>query len=255
MKVSHSGVAAAGAGDARMLASATVSASASDRWPSSLTEARLIQERLRDVAVLDAAGPSRSEVRRVVGVDVSYGKDSDELVAAAVVLDMETLEPVEVAVVDGVSTFPYAPGLLAFRELPSVLKALEKLTCTPDLVVCDGYGIAHPRRAGLAVHLGVLTGLPCFGVAKSPFTFAFRTPGPRRGDSTPLVDDDEIVGRALRTQDGVKPVFVSVGNAMGIDNACAHTLHLAPRYRLPETTRWADRISRSRLREKTGRPA
>ncbi|WP_405583073.1 endonuclease V [Streptomyces sp. NBC_01190] len=229
-------------------------ASPPDRWPSSVAEAFLIQERLRGAAVLDVPGPSVGEVRWIAGVDVSYGKDSDQLVAAAVVLDTETLDPVEVAVVDGVSTFPYTPGLLAFRELPSVIEALEKLTRTPDIVVCDGYGIAHPRRAGLAVHLGVLTGLPCFGVAKSPFTGTFQPPGPRRGDSTPLVDGDDIVGRALRTQDGVKPVFVSVGNAMGIDRACAHTLHLAPRYRLPETTRWADRVSRSRLRERTGRP-
>ncbi|MFC4033445.1 endonuclease V [Streptomyces polygonati] len=232
----------------------TTSAPVGDRWPSSVAEALVVQEALRGVAVLDAAGPGPGEVRWVAGVDVSYGKDSDELVAAAVVLEMGTLEPVDVAVVEGVSTFPYTPGLLAFRELPSVLAALEKLTRVPDLVVCDGYGIAHPRRAGLAVHLGVLTGLPCFGVAKSPFTFGFESPGPRRGDSAPLVDDGEIVGRALRTQDRVKPVFVSVGSAIGIENACAHTLHLARRYRLPETTRWADRISRSRLREKGSRP-
>jgi deoxyribonuclease V len=222
---------------------------------SSPTEARLIQESLRNLAILDTAGPSRDDVRRIAGVDVSYGKDSDELVAAAVVLDAETLEPIEIAVVEGVSTFPYVPGLLAFRELPSVIAALEKLHCTPDLVVCDGYGIAHPRRAGLAVHLGVVTGLPCFGVAKTPFTFTCEPPGPRRGDSTPLTDDHEVVGRALRTQDGIKPVFVSVGNAIGIGNACAHTLHLSPRYRLPETTRWADRVSRERLREKDSRAA
>lgn len=165
------------------------------------------------------------------------------------VLDAGTLEPVEVAVVEGTVTFPYVPGLLAFRELPSVVAALEKLTRTPDLLVCDGYGIAHPRRAGLAVHLGVLTGLPCFGVAKTPFVFRHPDVGEARGASAPLTSENgEVVGRAVRTQPGVKPVFVSVGHAIGLDHACAHTLRLAPRYRLPETTRTADHISRERLR-------
>jgi deoxyribonuclease V len=186
-------------------------------------------------------------------VDVSYAKDDDTLVAAAVVLDAETLKPVETALVEGRVTFPYVPGLLAFRELPPVMAALEKLTHRPQLLVCDGYGLAHPRRAGLAVHLGVLTGLPCFGVAKTPFVFGHQGVGRPRGASAPLTTEDgEVVGRALRTHSGVKPVFVSVGHAIGLDRACAHTLRLAPRYRLPETTRWADRTSRARLRALTG---
>lgn len=217
--------------------------------PSSPEEAERVQERLRERAVLDVAGPEFGEVRWIAGVDVSYGKDSDRLVAAAVVLDTRTLEPAEVAVVEGISRFPYIPGLLAFRELPSVLTALEKLSRTPEVVVCDGYGIAHPRRAGLAVHLGVETGLPCFGVAKTPFAFDHEAPGPLRGSRTPLTDGGEVVGAALRTQQGVKPVFVSVGSGIGLDNACDHTLRLTTRYRLPETTRNADRLSRARLRE------
>lgn len=219
------------------------------RAVGSVGEALAVQEDVARRAELGVAGPAPGEVRRVAGVDVSYDKGSDRLVAAAVVLDAQTLEPLETVLVDGVSRFPYVPGLLAFRELPSVVEALERLKATPEMVVCDGYGIAHPRRAGLAVHLGVLTGLPCFGVAKTPFLFAGEPPGPRRGDGTPLTDGDEVVGRALRTQEGVKPVYVSVGNGIGLDQACAHTLHLARRYRLPETTRWADRLSRVRLRE------
>ncbi len=165
------------------------------------------------------------------------------------VLDAASLDVVEEVTVVGGAAFPYVPGLLAFRELPSVLAALEKLRSTPDLLVCDGYGVAHPRRAGLAVHLGVLTGVPCFGVAKSPFLYDCQESGPERGDTRPLLDGDEVVGRAVRTRSGVKPVFVSVGGGIGLDNACAHTLRLTPRYRLPETTRRADHLSRRVLRE------
>ncbi|CAG7637914.1 Endonuclease V [Actinacidiphila bryophytorum] len=217
-----------------------------------MDEALAEQERLRGLADLTSPGPAPGEVRMVAGVDVSYATQGDALVAAAVVLDAETLETVEVRVVEGTATFPYVPGLLAFRELPSVMAALEQLTRTPDLLVCDGYGLAHPRRAGLAVHLGVLTGLPCFGVAKTPFVFGHRDVGEERGAAAPLTSDDgEVVGRALRTQPGVKPVFVSVGHAIGLDHACAHTLRLARRYRLPETTRAADHLSREHLRTLT----
>lgn len=218
-------------------------------WPRTVDQALAEQERIRGLADLTSPGPAPGNVRLVAGVDVSYATQGDALVAAAVVLDAGTLETVEVSVVDGTVAFPYVPGLLAFRELPSVMAALEKLACTPELLVCDGYGVAHPRRAGLAVHLGVLTGLPCFGVAKTPFVFGHGGVGEQRGDTAPLTSDDgEVVGRALRTQPGVKPLFVSVGNAIGLDHACAHTLRLARRFRLPETTRSADHLSRTRLR-------
>lgn len=117
----------------------------------------------------------------------------------------------------------------------------------PGLVVCDGYGRAHPRRFGLASHLGVLTGLPTIGVAKNPFTFTYDEPAPARGSASPLRAGAEEVGRALRTRDGVKPVFVSVGHRVGLDEACAHTLALTPSYRLPESTRRADTLCRRAL--------
>ncbi|WP_344629804.1 endonuclease V [Streptomyces glaucosporus] len=227
-------------------------------WPATEAEAVAEQERIRAAADLSSPGPAPGEVRRIAGVDVTYDEESDLLVAAAVVLDADTLEVVEEAVHTGRSRFPYVPGLLAFRELPGVLAVLEELSAPPEVVVCDGYGYAHPRRAGLAVHLGVLTGLPCFGVAKSPFVFDHAEPGPLRGDSSPLLDPlrspPEVVGRALRTRPGVKPVFVSAGHGISLDHACAHTLRLTPRYRLPETTRGADGLSRRALRElKAGR--
>ncbi|MGK5530600.1 endonuclease V [Streptomyces sp. URMC 129] len=222
---------------------------AGPRWPATEEEALAVQERVRAAADHGRAGPGVGEVRTVAGVDVTYDDGSDRLVAAAVVLDAGSLEVVEEVTVAGRAAFPYVPGLLAFREVPSVLAALEKLRTTPDLLVCDGYGVAHPRRAGLAVHLGVVTGLPCFGVAKSPFLFRYDEPGPERGAVSPLTDDDgDVVGRAVRTRAGVRPVFVSVGGGVSLDNACAHTLRLAPRYRLPETTRRADHLSREVLR-------
>ncbi|MFJ6014773.1 endonuclease V [Streptomyces sp. NPDC092952] len=218
--------------------------------PADETEARAVQETLRARVVLDEPGPPPG-TGRVTGVDVAYDDERDLVVAAAVVLDAATAEVVAEATATGRVTFPYVPGLLAFREIPTVLAALEALPVDPGLVICDGYGRAHPRSFGLASHLGVLTGLPVIGVAKNPFTFTYEQPGPRRGDRSPLLDGEEEVGAALRTQDGVKPVFVSVGHRTGLDNACAHTLLLARGFRQPETTRRADALCRRVLKEAT----
>ncbi|MFJ5222579.1 endonuclease V [Streptomyces sp. NPDC088400] len=221
------------------------------RTPADETEARAIQDELRGRVVLDEPGPPAG-TGLVTGVDVAYDDERDVVAAAAVVLDAATLAVVDEATAVGRVAFPYVPGLLAFREIPTVLAALESLTSDPGLVVCDGYGLAHPRRFGLATHLGVLTGLPVIGVAKNPFMFAYEQPGARRGDSSPLrADDGEEVGRALRTQEDVKPVFVSVGHRVDLATACAHTLRLAPDYRLPESTRRADSLCRRALREAT----
>lgn len=219
-------------------------------WPVTEADARQVQDGLRGRVVLDEPGPPPG-TGRVTGVDVAYDDARDVVVAAAVVLDAATLDVVEEATAAGRVPFPYVPGLLAFRELPAVLAALESLAADPGLVVCDGYGRAHPRRLGLASHLGVLTGLPTMGVAKNPFTFSYAPPGAARGSGAPLVDDGDVVGRALRTQGGVKPVFVSVGHRVDLDTACAHTLRLAPRFRLPESTRRADALCRRALRAAT----
>ncbi|MFE2473829.1 endonuclease V [Streptomyces mirabilis] len=223
-------------------------------WPATEEQARAVQDELRGRVVLDEPGPPPG-TGRVTGVDVAYDDERDVVVAAAVVLDAASLTVVAEATAVGQVSFPYVPGLLAFREIPTVLAVLDALPCPPGLVVCDGYGLAHPRRFGLASHLGVLTGLPTIGVAKNPFTFSYEEPGARRGSASPLLAGEptgpEEVGRALRTQDGVKPVFVSVGHRVSLDNACAHTLALTPRYRLPETTRRADSLCRRALKEIT----
>ncbi|MBF4132913.1 MULTISPECIES: endonuclease V [Streptomyces] len=216
-------------------------------WPATEAEARAVQDTLRARVDLTGAGPEVG-TGTATGVDVAYDDVRGLVAAAAVVLDAATLEVVEEATAVGPVSFPYVPGLLAFRELPAVLAALAALTASPGLVVCDGYGVAHPRRFGLASHLGVLTGLPAVGVAKNPFTFTYEPPGERRGDQTPLTDGREEVGRALRTRTAVKPVYVSAGHGIPLDRAVAHTLHLAPAYRLPETTRHADALCRAALK-------
>lgn len=219
-------------------------------WPVTEEQARAVQDELRERVVLDEPGPPPG-TGRVTGVDVAYDDERDVVVAAAVVLDAATLDVVAEATAVGRVSFPYVPGLLAFREIPTVLAALEALPCPPGLVVCDGYGRAHPRRFGLASHLGVLTGLPTIGVAKNPFTFSYEEPGARRGSASPLLAGSEEVGRAVRTQDGIKPVFVSVGHRVDLGNACAHTLALTPEYRLPESTRRADSLCRRALQQAT----
>ncbi|MCM0676256.1 endonuclease V [Micromonospora phytophila] len=204
-----------------------------------------VQERLRPL--VDLVGPGPTAPATVAGLDVAYAESGDRLAAAVTVLDARTLAVVDEAVSVGRPAFDYVPGLFAFRELPALLDALDGLTVRPELLVCDGHGLAHPRRFGLACHLGVVTGLPAIGVGKTPLVGQWSPPGERRGSWAPLRDGDEVVGRVLRTRDGVKPVFVSVGHRMGLDNAAARVLALTPRHRLPETTRTADRLCRDAL--------
>ncbi|MFI0463942.1 endonuclease V [Saccharopolyspora sp. 5N102] len=210
-------------------------------WPSTEAEAIAIQEKLRPLVRFDG---EPAEVRTAAGLDVAYRDDSGGLVAAVTVVDVATLSVVDSIVVPGETDFPYVPGLFAFREAPSLLRALSGLSVVPDVLVCDGQGLAHPRRFGLACHLGVLTDLPSIGVGKTAMG-RYEPPGEARGAWSPLRMDDEVVGRALRTQRGVKPVFVSVGHRYTLDGACDLVLRLAPEYRLPETTRTADHLGRT----------
>jgi deoxyribonuclease V len=219
-------------------------------WPADEAEAVALQEKLRPLA--DHLGPGPERPRMIAGLDVAYGGSggaSDRVAAAVVVVDAETLEPVERATAVGRAAFPYVAGLFAFRELPVLVEALRSLSTVPELLLCDGQGLAHPRRFGLACHLGVITGIPTAGVAKTPYVGEYDPErlGPARGSYAPLTDGGETVGRVLRTQDGVKPVYVSTGHRIDLDTACGHVLALAPRYRLPETTRLADRLSRDTL--------
>jgi deoxyribonuclease V len=217
-------------------------------WAVSVPEARALQERLRQRVV---AEDRLGQVRRVAGVDVSYDRGSPVLYAAVVVLDARTAEPIEAAGVRARASFPYVPGYLSFRELPAALEAFEGLRHRPDLVVCDGHGRAHPRRFGLASHLGVWLDLPSIGCAKSVLIGQYREPGARRGCHTRLRADGETIGEAVRTRDGVKPVFVSVGHRVSLPTARRWVLELARGVRLPETTRAAHReVNRLRTCDK-----
>ncbi|MEV4130282.1 endonuclease V [Nocardia sp. NPDC049707] len=217
-------------------------------WPTTADEAMAIQDALRPLVI--AADPRPPQFRTIAGLDSAYDDATRIAATAAVVLDSATLDIVDTAVAHGTVSFPYVPGLLSFRELPTTLATLEKLTTTPDLLICDGQGVAHPRRFGLACHVGILTGTPTIGVAKTPWG-DYPEPGPERGAVSDITMDGEIVGRALRTRRGVKPVFVSVGHLIDLDTACTQVLALTPRFRQPETTRQADRLCRQALRAVT----
>jgi deoxyribonuclease V len=186
-----------------------------------------------------------SPITNVCGVDLAYA--TDRLIAAAVVLDYLTLEPIGRAMVEGFATVPSIPGLLSFREAPWALAAIEHLSIHPHLVVCDGQGIAHPARFGLACHIGVELDLPSIGCAKTHFVGNYDQPALSRGSRSPLLAATTPVGVVLRTQDNVKPLFVSPGHRVSIDRAADLVLALSTRNRQPETTRPADHLARRRL--------
>jgi len=210
-------------------------------WGLSTTEAVALQKRLAtDVVREDRLGP----VRRVAGVDVGYGRRGGDARAAVVVLDLADLAVLESATASRAVVFPYVPGLLSFREAPVVIEALGKLRVQPDLLLCDGQGIAHPRRLGIASHLGLLLDIPTIGVAKSRLIGTHKDPGPRRGDRAPLTDKGEVIGAVLRSRPGTKPIYVSIGHRVRLDTAVAFVMRCTTRFRLPETTRAADRLSK-----------
>jgi deoxyribonuclease V len=212
-------------------------------WDVSTAEARDIQERLS--RLVETTG-SVDDVGTVAGVDVGFDKPNGLTRAAVVVLDFPTLETREQAVVKIPTRFPYVPGLLSFREAPAILAALAELARLPDVLLCDGQGLAHPRRLGIACHLGVLTGLPSIGVAKKRLVGTHDEAPDVRGGWVPLVHREETVGAVLRTRAGVKPIFVSCGHRVGLEAAIQLVMACTTRYRLPETTRRADHLASDR---------
>jgi deoxyribonuclease V len=203
----------------------------------SLAEARKIQEELRAAVVTRDALPRR--LRTIAGADVSYDRGSPVLYAAVVVLDAETLAPLEAVAARDVARFPYVPGYLSFRELPILAEAFAKLRAKPDLVLCDGHGRAHPRRCGFASHLGVALGVPTIGCAKTRLVGEHAAPGPERGAHVPLRDAGETIGSVLRTRPGTAPIYVSIGHRISLPTARRLVLRFSPRYRVPEPIRTA----------------
>jgi deoxyribonuclease V len=205
-------------------------------WDVTTAEARALQETLASQVKTSAALKSWD---LVAAADVSYNKFAKPLYAAVVVVHAATLELVERVGVVGEAQFPYVPGLLSFRELPPVLVAFERLRTQPDVVLCDGQGYAHPRRVGLACHLGLWLGVPTIGCAKSWLLGEYDEPGPTRGQHTALIDRGEVVGAVVRTRDRVRPLFVSPGHLCDTPSSVAVVLAATAGYRLPVPARLA----------------
>ena len=209
-------------------------------WNIDPPKAREIQNRLKGLVILE---DHLDRVRCVAGIDVGFEDGGRTTRAAVAVLGYPGLELQGQSIARLPTSFPYVPGLLSFREIPAVLAALEQLQRQPDLLLCDGQGYAHPRRLGIACHLGLLTGLPTVGVAKTRLIGVHGKVPDRRGGWTPLMDGHERIGAVLRTRPGVKPLFVSPGHRICLETAIHHVMACTTRYRLPETTRWAHRLA------------
>ncbi len=205
-------------------------------WQLSITEALDTQRSL-------ASRVSRSgdviNPRFIAGVDIAVGKAWEISTGAVVILSYPEMKLVEIKVVHGRLNLPYIPGLLSFRESPLTLAACEQLEITPDLILVDGQGVAHPRRMGLASHLGLFLNTPTIGCAKSLLCGTQQTPGVEPGSYTEVVDNGETIGVALRTKLGVKPIYVSIGHKIDLENAIHWVLQCCRGYRLPEPSRLA----------------
>ncbi len=205
-------------------------------WDLTPARARALQAEL--AARVDTASPL-PPWRTLAAADVSFDRGGETLFAAVVVVAADTLAVVERAGLAAPARFPYVPGLLSFREAPALLEAFARLKTRPDVVLCDGQGIAHPRRLGIACHLGLWLDLPTVGCAKSRLCGHHDEPGPRRGDRSPLVDKGEVIGSVLRTRDRVAPLFVSPGHRCDQESAEALVLATTRKLRLPIPTRLA----------------
>ena len=209
-------------------------------WDVTASEAIALQQRLRG-EVVDVDRFSR--IKTVAGVDVGFEERGSVTRAAVAVLSFPELTLREYAIARRPTAFPYIPGLLSFREIPAVLDALQQLRSLPDLLLCDGQGRAHPRRFGIACHLGVLTGLPAIGVAKSRLIGTHAPLAEDKGARQALYDKGEVIGTVLRTRRGIRPLYISVGHRITLATAVDYVLRCTTRYRLPETTRAAHKLA------------
>ncbi len=208
------------------------------RWDLTPAEAIAVQAGMRSMLVTSAAA---RVVRTVAGLDISTaGKRAH---AAIVVLSYPDLQPLESAEADLALAFPYVPGLLAFREGPAMVAALEQLQTEPDLLMFDAHGLAHPRRMGLASHLGVIVDRPSIGCAKSLLCGQHAEVGPSAGAQAEIWDHDEVIGAAVRTREGTRPIYVSIGHKVDLATAIRYVLTCTRGYRVPEPIRWAHRVA------------
>ena len=216
-------------------------------WNISASEARDIQLKLKEKVITQDRLPKN--LRYVSGVDVGFENNGTITRAAVATLSFPQLQLHEYAIARRETRFPYIPGFLSFREIPAVLDALGGLKQLPELLLCDGQGLAHPRRLGIACHLGLLTDIPSIGVAKTRLLGEHGPVPEEKGGYARLMDKGEEIGVVLRTRTGVKPVYVSVGHKISLPTAIDIVMQCVTKYRLPETTRWADRIASNRTGE------
>ena len=219
-------------------------------WDATPREAVAIQRRLRGRVRAEGKVP---KPRLVAGADISWSKNPEMGYAGVVVFTFPRLEEVERASARGPGAFPYVPGLLSFREGPLLLEAFGKLRARPDVIFFDGHGVAHPRRLGMASHLGLFLDSPTVGCAKSRLCGSHRDPGPNRGNRAALRDKGEVLGTVLRTRSRVRPIFVSVGHRLDLAEAVRLTLRCSDGYRIPKPTRLADRFVGRLRREDSAR--
>ena len=212
-------------------------------WDISPTEAVALQRELAGQLRINR-GLAESAVQSIAGVDLSPPDAQTGLVrGAVVVVAWPSLDVIEVSTAEGVADFPYVPGLLSFREAPILLEALSGLRGTPDLVLVDGQGTAHPRRFGIACHLGLAVDVPIVGCAKSRLVGEHEQPGEEKGEWTPLTHRGDVIGAVVRTRTGVRPIYVSPGNNIDLDSSVRWALACSPRYRIPVPTRLAHRAA------------
>lgn len=208
-------------------------------WNLSYKEAIEIQRRLASQLRFTAM---KKKPRIIAGLDCAFSKDGKRIFAAAVVIDTLQFSIIETTMASRKVDFPYIPGLLSFREAPACIDAIEKLKTTPDVFIIDGQGIAHPRRLGIASHIGLLIDKPTIGCAKSRLIGTFEEPGNKKGSHNPLMDSGEEIGAVLRTRTDVKPVYVSVGHKCTLNDAVSVVLQCTTKYRLPEPSRLAHQL-------------
>ena len=214
------------------------------KWNLTTSEAKIIQEELRKEVITE--DKFEKPVKYVAGVDMGFEADGTISRAAVAVLSFPDLQLQEQTIAKRPTSFPYIPGFLSFREIPAVLDALEKINKTPDIILCDGQGLAHPRRLGIACHLGVILDIPTIGVAKSWLIGDYEEVSQQKGSWKYLIHNDEIIGAVLRTRENVKPLYVSSGHRISLPTAIDYVLQCTPKYRLPETTRIADKLASNR---------
>lgn len=209
-------------------------------WDVNPKEALIIQSRLYSYIIQK---DDFSEINTIAGVDVGFYPDQQKAHAAIAMFSYPELQRIDSLMLETRIKFPYIPGLLSFREVPAIIEVLEKFIFKPDLLLCDGHGYAHPRRFGLACHLGILTGIPTIGVAKSRLIGTHQIPDRSKGDWQPLIDQEQIVGAVLRTRNDVKPVYVSIGHRISLKTAVEVVIHCSPKYRIPEPLRQAHKLA------------